>query len=66
MPQGVDDDRELGEQAKVVLNRYREARLYGFTRLEARLYAESEIDASQLRRLKRVGCPPAAAAKILL
>lgn len=57
---------ELGEQARVVLHRYREAREYGLTRLEARLYAESEISASELRRLKRKGCPPIMAARILL
>jgi hypothetical protein len=65
MPEDVAD-RELGEQAQVVLNRYREAREYGLTRLEARLYAESQIDVSELRRLRRAGCAPAIAAKILL
>jgi hypothetical protein len=65
MQEGVAD-RELGEQAKVVLNRYKEAREYGLTRLEARLYAESQIDVSELRRLRRAGCAPAVAAKILL
>jgi len=57
---------ELDEAHRVILHRYREARLFGLTRLEARLYAESHIDASELRRLKALGCAPAVAAKILL
>jgi hypothetical protein len=65
MREGVKDE-ELGEQARVVYHRYKEAREYGLTRLEARLYAESTIDASELRRLRRAGCAPAIAAKILL
>jgi hypothetical protein len=64
MREGVKE--EMGEQARVVYNRYKEAREYGLTRLEARLYAESTIDASELRRLRRAGCAPAIAAKILL
>ena len=61
-----DGTVELDEVRRVVLHRYREARLYGLTRVEARLYAESQIDASELRRLKRMGCSPAVAARILL
>ncbi len=57
---------DLGEHARVVYHRYREARLYGLTKVEAMLYAESEIDASELRRLKRANCPPDVVAKILL
>lgn len=57
---------ELTEQQKVVVWRYEEARRYGFTRLEARMYADSEIDSSELRRLKRSGWPPARAAAFLL
>lgn len=56
----------LSEEQQVILHRYTEARAYGFTMIEARLFAESEIDVSELRRLKRVGCPPAMAVKILL
>lgn len=66
MPALEADDVELSEAAKVVLHRYAEAREYGFTRLEARLYAESDIDASELRRLRRLKCPPLIGAKILL
>lgn len=56
----------LGEQAKVVYHRYREARVYGLTKVEAMLYAESEIDCADLRRLKRAKCPPETAVRILL
>lgn len=66
MPALESEDIELSEQQKVVLHRYQEAREYGFTRLEARLYAESDIDASELRRLKRAGWPPVWAARVLL
>lgn len=66
MPQLAEDTVALSEQQEVVLHRYHEARDYGFTRLEARLYAESGIDCGELRRLIRVKCPPAVAAKILL
>jgi hypothetical protein len=57
---------ELGERNRVILHRYTEAREYGLTKIEARLYAESEISATDLRRLKRVKCPASMAAKILL
>lgn len=66
MSSRAGDTVELTEQTRVVLHRYREARAYGLTRVEARLYAESGIDASELRRLKRKGCPPLMAARILL
>jgi hypothetical protein len=60
------DDCQLDEQSRVILHRYTEAREYGLPPLEARLYAESRIDAGQLRRLRRKKCPPAVAARILL
>jgi hypothetical protein len=62
----TDTTVEFGEYSRVILHRYTEAREYGLTRVEARLYAESQIDASELRRLKRAKCPPAQAARILL
>ena len=65
-PELVDEDVELSERSRVILHRYAEARDYGLGRLEARLYAESEIDASELRRLKAGGCPPVLAARIIL
>jgi hypothetical protein len=61
-----DDPCQLTERERVILHRYQEARQYGLTRLEARLYAESDIDATELRRLIRLRCPAAMAAKILL
>ena len=66
MPAVADEEVKLTEQQEVVLHRYEEARGYGFTRLEARLYAESTIDCGILRHLKAKGCGPAMAAKILL
>ena len=57
---------ELDELGKVTLHRYKEAREFGLTMVEARLYADSQIDASELRRLKRKGCPPRLAEEILL
>ena len=62
----TEETVELSERGRVVLHRYAEAREFGLTRLEARLYAESEIDVGELRRLKRLGCPPIVAARILL
>lgn len=62
----AEQEVELSEARRVILHRYQEARRYGLTLVEARLYAESGIDASELRRLKRKGCPPAQAARILL
>ena len=66
MADAVDTDAELTERSRVVLHRYAEARAFGLTRLEARLWAESERDVAELRRLKRLGCPPLVAARILL
>ena len=57
---------KLDELGQVTLRRYTEARRYGLTMVEARLYADSQIDTSELRRLKRKGCPPRLAAEILL
>jgi hypothetical protein len=56
---------ELDEAQRVYLKRYKEAREFGLTQLEARLFAESGTDVGLLRRLKADGCPPAVAAKIL-
>ena len=66
MADEADTDTELTERSRVVLHRYAEARAFGLTRLEARLWAESERDVAELRRLKRLGCPPLVAARILL
>ena len=62
----TEEGFELSERSRVVLWRYEEARDYPLEPLAARLYAEStEIDAEELRRLRRLGCPPRWAAKIL-
>lgn len=56
---------ELGEEARVYLNRYTEARRYGLCVADARAFAESSVDVGWLRRLRVGGCPPRLAAKIL-
>ncbi len=67
MPVDADTEEvELSERGRVVLRRYAEAREFGLSPVEARLWAESEVDVGELRRLKRLGCPPLVAAKILL
>jgi len=57
---------KLEEQQEVLYRRYKEARLFGLTRLEARLFAESDRDIGELRVLQAKGCSPALAAKILI
>lgn len=59
-------DPDLSEAQEAVYRRYKEAREYGLTRVEARLFADSDIDVGELRRLKKKGCPPKLAADILL
>lgn len=66
MPDEAEQYDERSEQALVVRRRYLEARQYGFTRLEARLFSESNADISELRRLRDLGCRPDLAAKIVL
>ena len=66
MPETTDTKVELGEQKRVILHRYAEARRYGLTKVEAMLYAESDIGVGELRRLKRAKCPPDQVARILL
>lgn len=60
------EDTGLEEAQRVVFRRYKEAREYGLTRVEARLFAESEEDVGVLRKLLAAGCPPEVAARILL
>jgi hypothetical protein len=62
----VDRELVLSENKRVFLRRYQEARLYGFTKREAYLFASSSTDVGELRRLVKVGCPPLVGAKILL
>ena len=60
------EDLHLEEAALVIYRRYKEAREYGLTKLEARLFADSERDVGELRRLREMGCPPDIAARILI
>jgi hypothetical protein len=62
----MSDDRKADEVAEVVRRRRREAVKAGMSRVEARLYAESEIPAAELRRLVKLDCPPELLAKVLL
>lgn len=45
------------EQLEVLRRRYTEARCAGLTIVEARLFAESDRDVGELRRLVASGCP---------
>ena len=60
------EDLGLDETSLVTYRRYKEAREYGLTLAEARLFAESERDVGELRKLQALGCPPDIAAKVLL
>ncbi len=54
------DDAEAGtsdEQYEVGRRRYTEARRAGLTIVEATLFAESDADVGELRRLVQAGCP---------
>lgn len=62
-PPGLDDGHE---QRSVYEHRYREALAAGLTLAEAELWASSEADVGELRRLARSGCPPALLARIVL
>ena len=61
-----DADRETDEVEEVVRWRRREALEAGMSRLEAGLYADSEINTQELRKLIKKGCPPDLLAKVLL
>ena len=60
---GYDDENEEG---RVFSRRYREARRAGLSIVEARLFAESDADVRDLRRLVERGCPLELLPKILL
>lgn len=63
----VGDDPALwSEQTRVYLWRYREARLAGLTIIEARLFAESDADVGQLRKLVQLACPVETIRRIVL
>jgi hypothetical protein len=58
-------DWEADEVADVLRWRRREALEAGMSRLEAAEYAESEIQASELRRLVKAHCPARLLAQVL-
>lgn len=64
MPSDLYDG--LTEPQRVVRWRFLEARAAGLTKVEARLYAESDIDCSELRRLVGTGAKPQEIARVLL
>jgi hypothetical protein len=53
----VDGDRLSLEQVAVRNWRYDEARRAGLTPVESALFAESDRDIAELRRLVKAGCP---------
>ena len=60
------DELETDEMAEVLRRRRREAREAGLSQVEARLWAESDRDIGELRRLVEAGCPPELLARVLL
>lgn len=62
-----DDPTSIWPEAtRVRIRRFREARTAGMTVLEAKLFAESEIDIGELRRLVKLECPVEQITRILL
>lgn len=64
----ADDEEPLEhdpEQARVFRRRFKEAREYGLTLVEARLFAESDMEIRLLRLCAEGGCPPQLGARIL-
>lgn len=53
-----DEPVRSPEQAKRHGWRYKEARRAGLSRRDAQLFASSQIDIEDMRRLARRGCPP--------
>ena len=60
------DELETDEMAEVLRRRRREALEAGLSQVEARLWAESDRDIGELRRLVEAGCPPELLARVLL
>lgn len=48
----------MEEQQEAVRRRYKEARAAGLSIVEAKLFAESDADVGQLRKLVAGECPP--------
>lgn len=59
---------EREDEALLVLQQWRFecARDAGLTKVEARLFAESDASLEMLRKLQRLGCPPQQIAAIVL
>lgn len=58
-------ERPYDERSEVLTRRFHEARAAGLTRIEARNFAESDVDVGQLRKLVRGGCAPKTIAEIV-
>jgi len=58
--------RTCEEQTAVYLRRYKEARAAGLSIVEARMFAESDTDIGELRRLVRKDCPRELLARLVL
>jgi hypothetical protein len=54
------------EQVVVWRWRQEEAKQAGMTKIEARMFAESDRDIGELRKMVAKGCPPELLAKVLL
>ncbi len=66
-PEAETDDRDLDDEDRDVVRwRFQQARGAGLTRIEARLFAESEASLTELRLLVAKGCPPQTIARIVL
>lgn len=63
-PAATED--EMGEDRRVMFRRFAEARDAGLTLVEARLFAESDTDIGDLRRLVKLHCTPSLIARILI
>jgi hypothetical protein len=61
------DPIPLSDQELVLhRHRYKEARRMGMEWRDAKLFASSQIDIEEMRRLARKGCPPDQILRILL
>ena len=53
----LDEPGETAEREQVYRHRYKEARDAGMSIVEASLFADSDGDLAELRRLVQLGCP---------
>jgi hypothetical protein len=53
----TDSEELAAEQLAVLKWRYQEALAAGLSSLEAAMFAESDSDLTELRKLVRAGCP---------